>query len=63
MASTTAYTEPGTRIHEAKFYDGSNTMVAWYIPCERESDNVLGVYDVISETFLTQTTTSGSFTK
>lgn len=63
MGSGVWYIESGTRIHEAKFYDGSDTMVAWYIPCERESDNVLGVYDVISKTFLTQTITSGSFTK
>ena len=45
------FSETG-RLYYAKFYDGNN-IIRYYIPCKRVSDNVVGVYDIINDNFLT----------
>lgn len=40
----------------------SNVTIAYFIPCYRKSDNVVGMYDLITNTFLTNSGT-GTFTK
>lgn len=39
-----------------RLYDLSNNLVGEYIPCVRNSDNVVGIYDTVTETFLTTDT-------
>ena len=48
------------RINYAKVYE-NNILIHNYIPCRRNSDNVLGMYDTVSKTFLTNQGT-GDFT-
>lgn len=51
-----------TRIYSFKYYNSStNALLADYVPCYRKSDNVAGFWDVVSETFKTNSG-SGSFT-
>ena len=33
------------------------------VPCYRKIDNVIGMYDIINETFYTNASSDGSFTK
>lgn len=40
------------RMYGAEFYT-SGTLISKLIPCYRISDNVIGVYDIVSNTFLT----------
>ena len=46
--------------YNAKIYDSSNTLLHDFIPCYRISDNKIGVYDIVGETFYPST---GSITK
>ena len=48
------------KLYEAKIYEG-NQVVRHYIPARRSSDNALGVYEVYTNTFLTNAGT-GTFT-
>ena len=48
------------RINYAKIYE-NNILIHNYIPCRRNSDNVLGMYDTVTGNFLTNAGT-GTFT-
>ena len=53
------------RLYYLKIYDGGisdNLMVRYFIPCYRKSDNEIGMYDILSQTFYTNQGT-GTFTK
>ncbi|MBR2833624.1 MAG: hypothetical protein IKE75_04280 [Bacilli bacterium] len=49
----------GMSLYSLKFWD-NNSLIKNLIPCYRKSDNVAGLYDTISDTFLTNAGT-GSF--
>ncbi len=49
-----------TKMYSCKFYDG-NVLVRNFIPAKRESDNVVGMYDVVEDKFYTNAG-SGTFT-
>lgn len=38
------------KLYSAKIYEGS-TLVRHYIPVRRQSDNILGLYDILTDTF------------
>lgn len=40
------------RVYSCKVYDG-NTLVRDFIPCYRNSDNVVGLYDIVNDVFHT----------
>ena len=40
------------RIYQCKFYEG-DTLIRDYIPCFRNSDNVVGLYDLVNNVFYT----------
>lgn len=40
------------KLYSCKFYDG-DTLIRNYIPCYRKSDNEIGLYDLVSNTFFT----------
>lgn len=48
-------------IYSAKIWD-NGTIVRDFIPCYRKSDNVIGMYDLVTKTFFTNSGT-GTFTK
>lgn len=50
----------GVRLYSFKIYE-SSSLLHNYIPCYRNSDNEVGLYDLITNTFLTNAGT-GSFT-
>jgi len=39
-----------------KIYDQSNTLVGQYVPCVRDADNVIGIWDTVTEEFYTSAT-------
>lgn len=43
------------RIYFCRIYDESGTLIANYVPVKRNSDSKPGIYDTISETFITNT--------
>ena len=45
-----------------QYYDKTDTLICDLVPCYRKSDNVIGMYDIVRKTFLTNVGT-GSFTK
>ena len=49
------------KIYYLRFWNG-NALVRNFVPCFRKSDNVIGLYDTVSETFYTNAGT-GVFTK
>ena len=49
------------QIYYVKLWDGSNQLIFHGIPARRNSDNVLGMWDTISQTFFTNSGT-GTFT-
>ena len=49
------------KIYTFKIYEG-DTLVKDYVPCYRKADNVIGMYDTVTNTFLTNAG-SGTFTK
>lgn len=55
------YINKGVRIYYLRFLDGNNLM-ANFIPCYRKSDNEIGMYDTVSQTFYTNQGT-GEFLK
>ena len=48
------------KLYSCKFYD-DDTLIRNYIPCYRKSDNEIGMYDLVSNTFFTNAGT-GTFT-
>ena len=50
------------KIGKFKYYDKNNELICDLVPCYRKSDNVIGMYDLVRRTFLTNVG-SGSFTK
>ena len=50
-----------TRFYYEEIYDGNDALVQKLIPCRRNSDSVLGMYDTVSGNFLTNSGT-GTFT-
>lgn len=48
------------KLYSAKIYEGS-TLVRHYIPARRQSDNALGLYDILTDTFCANSG-SGTFT-
>lgn len=49
------------RLYELKFYD-NNVIVRYFVPCYRKSDNVIGLYDTVTNVFYTNLGT-GTFEK
>lgn len=50
----------GAKLYKLKLWaDGE--LVRWFVPCKRNADNVLGLYDVVNNQFYTNSG-SGSFT-
>ena len=49
------------QLYSLKLYDG-DTMIRYFMPCYRRSDNVLGLYDVVGNNFYTNLGT-GTFLK
>lgn len=65
LRSVTNYTQGGSgcRIYVMRFYDGDN-LIRDYVPCYRKSDNVIGMYELVTGAFLTNATVGAeSFTK
>ena len=60
LFGNTASGERGT-FGKVAAYNASDSLIMFLIPCKRTSDNVLGYYDAVSKTFLTNVGT-GSFT-
>ena len=50
-----------TRFYYEEIYDGNDVLVQNLIPCRRNSDSVLGMYDTVTGNFLTNAGT-GTFT-
>lgn len=50
------------RIYSCKIWNGSNVLIKDFIPCYRKSDNTPGMYDLVSESFITNGGT-GTFLK
>lgn len=50
-----------SKVYSCKVYDGSS-LVADYVPCYRKSDNEIGLYDLVSHAFKTNSGT-GTFAK
>jgi len=50
------------RVYYFKYYDKDNSLICDLVPCYRKADGVIGMYDVVRRTFLTNVG-SGSFTK
>lgn len=51
-----------TKLYNFKIFNGSNTLVRNLIPCYRNSDNVIGMYDLVNDVFYTNAGT-GTFLK
>ena len=47
------YSGTGWRCKTLKLYDSSLNVIGEFHPCERMSDNTVGWYDVVSDTFIT----------
>lgn len=52
---------PNAKFHSMEIYE-NNTQLRNFIPCYRKSDNEIGMYDTVSDTFFTNQGT-GAFTK
>ena len=50
------------KISYFQYYDKTNTLICDLVPCYRKSDGVIGMYDIVRKTFLTNVG-SGTFTK
>lgn len=50
------------KISKFQYYDKSNVLKCDLVPCYRKSDNVIGMYDLVTGAFFTNAG-SGSFTK
>ena len=60
MSQGDSYVSRG-KLYEAKIWSSTDqtdeNLIGWYIPCYRESDNVVGVYDLKNDTFIAATGT------
>lgn len=56
IATNKITANPGARIGIVNLYDLDENLIGNYIPCVRQSDNVIGVYDTVSQTFHTAET-------
>lgn len=56
-----SYINKGARIYYLRFYNGDK-LLGNFIPCYRKSDNEIGMYDTVSQTFYTNQGT-GTFLK
>ena len=52
----------GCRIYDMKIYDASDKVIRHYIPCVRDSDSVVGMYETKNKQFLANASSSGQFT-
>ena len=50
------------KLFETWIYDLNRNIVAHYLPTSRDSDGVCGMYDLVTDTFLTNANTVGTFT-
>lgn len=50
------------KLYSCKIYDSTKTLVRSFVPCYRINDNIVGLYDLVSDTFFTNAGT-GTFTK
>lgn len=65
-ASATAYLFKGysnvlpsyIKLYSCKLYNTSGTLIRDYVPCKRITDNEIGLYDFVSETFYASSSTS-----
>ena len=51
----------GSRIYYFREYrhdDRPKKLIHYYVPCQRESDNALGMYDLVTDTFMTLSNTT-----
>lgn len=63
LFSGTTYT-PNARVYECIIYQNSdNTKIRHFIPCYRKVDNEIGLYDLVSNDFFPNASTSGVFLK
>lgn len=46
------------KLYECKLYDYSDNLIRDYVPCKRITDNAIGLYDFVSETFYASASTS-----
>ena len=61
--SGTTYT-PSARVYEASIYQLSdNTLIRHFIPCYRKADSEIGLYDLVTNTFFNNNSSSGTFLK
>lgn len=49
-------------VYSFKIYDVDNKLICDYVPCYRKSDNVIGMYDLVTGKFI-QKSGTGNFTK
>lgn len=61
LFGVSGYTGAGIKLYSCTMYETGRKM-AELVPCYRKSDNVIGLYDLVTTTFYTNTG-SGSFTK
>ena len=52
----------GTKLKAFSYYDKTDTLICDLVPCYRKADGVIGMYDLVRRTFLTNVG-SGTFTK
>lgn len=57
-SSASAYLQEKRQIGNMKFYDLNNELVGNYIPVVRTSDNVIGMFECVGQTFYTSSTAS-----
>lgn len=58
---STSYLSPSYKLYSCKIWE-SEYLIKDFVPCYRKSDNVIGLYDLVSRTFFTNSGT-GNFTK
>lgn len=58
--SSAAPTSYQTNIYYFKIYD-DNVLIRDYVPCYRKSDNAIGLYDLVNNTFVSTYNNYGSF--
>lgn len=46
------------KLYECKLYDYSDNLIRDYVPCKRITDDAIGLYDFVSETFYPSASTS-----
>ena len=49
--SVTPYPTHSLRIYDVKIYDSTNELLHQLVPAKRNSDNILGFYDIATDTF------------